>query len=439
MATCTFLAHPQPRDGGDYRHRIVLPGTALARHLSVAELQTTHPDHVRRAVDAALLVVCMVADDAIEAIVEERRHRGRPTVYELSDDFRDFPDALPLAAFYRDPAVQARIERLAASADLLQCSSHALLRRYGALNPNGVVLPNQLDALPPLEAAHPRTCREAVLGWAGSLGHLDDARELAARLLDWCAVRGLAPQARPTIRLMAPAAIRQVFESAGLRTDWQAPGSFDRYLAFLAGLDIGFATIDDRAFSIGRSDGKFLEYASRGVVCIASARGEYLHGVRDRVTGLLYRDRDGFVAALDAVWDDVDARARIRAAAYAHLRSERTHEVAAHRRAALYRALLARAGLQAPPGEGRLLRIEDPSEATLTQATLAHAQGRLDEALAGYLEVSRRHPAFHLPWARAAMIARAIGAGSDAQCFAAIAADALRAALAASGEVPAPA
>jgi hypothetical protein len=163
MSTATFLAHPQPRDSGDYRHRIVLPGAALARHLDVEELQATHPSHVARAVSTDLLVVCMVADETIEAIVSERARRRLPTVCELSDDFRDFPDALPSAGFYRDPAVRARIERLAAAADLLQCSSHGLLERYGALNPAAVVLPNQLDAVPPL-APRDDAARAPVLG-----------------------------------------------------------------------------------------------------------------------------------------------------------------------------------------------------------------------------------------------------------------------------------
>lgn len=428
MARCLVLAHPQPRDSGDYRHRIVLPFAALAERLDVAELQTTHPRWVEHAVSAELLVGMMVADPALDAVLAERARRGRPTVYELSDDFADFPPSLPGHAFYSDPANQATIVRQARAADLLQCSSHGLAERYGAVNPRSVVLPNQLGGVPPLprrDDAH----RAPVLGWAGSLGHLDDARELAALLAHWCRARGLAPADGPAIRLMAPAAIRDAFAAAGLRTDWHAPAGFDDYLRFLEGLDVGFATIGERPFALGRSDGKFLEYASRGVVCIASARGEYLHGVRHGETGLLHADRDGFVAALDAVWDDAALRRRLREAAHAHVAGERTHEAAARRRAALYSGLLARAGLQARPGDGRLRRLEDPTEATLADATVAHEQGRLDAAMAGYLEVASRHPGFHLPWLRGAMIARTLGAHADAARFDAMAADALRASL----------
>ncbi|MFO0460988.1 MAG: hypothetical protein ACK50I_17580, partial [Burkholderiales bacterium] len=78
---------------------------------------------------------------------------------------------------------------------------------------------------------------------------------------------------------------------------------------------------------------------------------------------------------------------------------------------------------------GRLRRLEDPTEATLADATVAHEQGRLDAAMAGYLEVASRHPGFHLPWLRGAMIARTLGAHADAARFDAMAADALRASL----------
>ncbi len=63
-------------------------------------------------------------------------------------------------------------------------------------------------------------------------------------------------------------------------------------------------------------------------------RRECLHGVRHGETGLLHADRDGFVAALDALWHDAALRHRLREAAHAHVARERTHEAAARRRAA---------------------------------------------------------------------------------------------------------
>jgi len=431
MAQCTFLAHPQPRDSGDYRHRITLPGRALAGSMEVVELQTTHPDWVAHCVATDLLVVCMVADATLEPVMAERTRRGLPTVYELSDDYRAFPKSLPGHAFYRVPEHQARIERLARAADLLQCSSHGLRARYGALNPRCAVLPNQLCDVPPLPPVTEARLRAPVLGWAASAGHFDDARGLAGALLAWCTTRGLAPHEAPVLRLMAPTSIRGVFERVGLPVDWHAPAAFDEYLAFLDGMDIGFAPLGDSAFAEGRSDGKFLEYASRGVLCIASARGEYLHGMRAGETGLLYAGNDGFVRALSQAIDDAPARLAMRAAAHATLLRERTHAAAASGRFALYRWLLERAGLDAAPVASSLRTRVDADEAALADATVHHGQGRLDAALAGYLDVLDRHPDFHLPWERGGLIARALGANEDAVRFETMAAHALARSLAA--------
>jgi hypothetical protein len=434
MVQCTFLAHPQPRDSGDYRHRITLPGRALATVMDVVELQTTHPDWVAHCVGTDILVACMVADTTLEAVFAERTRRGLPTVYELSDDFRAFPTSLPGHGFYRVPEHQARIERLARSADLLQCSSHGLRARYGTLNPRCAVLPNQLSEVPPLAPVPEQRLRTPVLGWAASAGHLDDARGLAAALIAWCTTQGLAPHEAPVLRLMAPTSIRGVFERAGLPLDWHAPAGFDAYLAFLDGMDIGFAPLGDSAFAEGRSDGKFLEYASRGVVCIASARGEYLHGIRAGETGLLFAGHDGFVRALSQAIDDAPARLAMRAAAHAQVLRERTHAAAASERFALYGGLLERAGLDAAPlaPPARALRaLVDPDEAALVDATVHHGQGRLDAALAGYLAMIDRHPDFHLPWERGALIAQAFGATEDAARFGAMADHALARALAA--------
>lgn len=433
MAQCTFLAHPQPRDSGDYRHRITLPGQALARSMDVVELQTTHPDWVTHCVRTDLLVACMVADPALERVLAERARRGLPTVYELSDDFRNFPKSLPGHAFYRISEHQARIERMARGADLLQCSSHGLRARYGALNPRCAVLPNHLTNVPPLPPVPEARLHTPVLGWAASAGHLEDARGLSAALRTWYATRGIAPADAPPLRLMAPTSIRGVFERVGLPVEWHAPGDFDAYLNFLEGLDIGFAPLGDSAFAEGRSDGKFLEYASRGVVCIASARGEYLHGVHAGETGLLFAGTEGFVRVLSQVVDDAPARLAMRSAAHAQVARERTHEAAAPGRFALYRWLIERAGLDAAPKASALRTRLDVDEAALADATLHHGQGRLDAALALYLGVLTRHPDFHLPWERGALIAQALGETTDASRFGAMAQAALARALAAVG------
>lgn len=430
---CTFLSHPQPRGTGDYVHRVTWPAAHLARHLPVTDIQTGHPDFVAHALRADLLIVAMVADPSVERVMEARRRRGLPTVYEISDDFRAFPPGLPLHAFYSDPGTQALIERMAAGAELLQCSSHGLLKRYGHLNPAHARFANQTAEPPPLPALPQARLQRPVIGWGASAGHMDDARRLAQLLGAWLQQRAMPPGLEPEIRLMVPEALAAAFEQRGLRVQRQPTGSFDDYLGFLGGIDIGLAMIDDSPFARSRSDGKYLEYASRGVVCVASARGEYLHGVRDGETGLLFDGFEAFAAAMDRLHDAPQARAAIRAAAWRDVAQRRTHVRAAQARLERYAALFpAGAGRAPPAGDAvghRFETLADPAEDTLNEASALHAGGQLAPALQAYLGILERHPGFHVPWQRAALVAQALGAQDDARGFAQAASAALDAQL----------
>lgn len=432
MPECLFLSHPQPRDSGDYLHRVTLPGRALACHLPAAEMQTSHPAWLACGLQARVLVVRMVADPTVLALIEARRLLGRPTAFEISDDFRDFPPSLPGHAFYGRPHNQALIEQTAREADLLQFSSHGLAARYGHLNPHHVVLPNQLAEVPELPTPDPRRLREPVLGWAGSAGHLEDARQLVAWLRPWYAARRRAGQALPRFEVMAPDLVAGVFLGSGLPARVHAPGSFEAYLAFLGTLDVGLAILGDSDFARGRSDGKFLEYASRGAVCVASAAGEYRHGIREGETGLLFDGPEALHAHLDALVDDAPQRLRLREAAHAHVRRQRTHAVAAVERARLYASLLGPAGAArsaAADARGGLRSLQDPTESRFVEGSMLHMRGLLHEALEAYLEVVSAHPGFHEPWARGAAIARALGAEADAGLFEQMARQAMQAQL----------
>ncbi len=424
-----LLSHPQGRDSGDYSHRVTLPGQALAAHLRVIDLQTSHPDSVTVALNADLLVVTMVADPLVASLITLRKQAGLPTAYEISDDFADFPPNLPAHAFYAQPQIQALIAGMASNADLLQCSSHGLVRKYAALNAHHSVFPNQLTEVPALPQRDRLLPSDPVLGWSGSAGHLDDARRLAQLLRAWWRHRGRSPHDGPSIRVMSSPLIRSVFEEAGCLVDYRPSGGFKDYLAFLDRIDIGFAVIGDTDFSAGRSDGKFLELASRGVVCVASDAGEYPISLRHGQTGLLFADEPGFIAALDTLFDSPALLEQIRSAAHVYVRTERTHERGALERLRHYRPLLeARIGrgpthatnisaeLGQPPDAG-LIVMTDSSETAFLAASGQHNAGQLEAALTGYLQVIEQRPDFYRPWQRCADIARALGGEADAQHF----------------------
>lgn len=432
MHDCLFISHPQPRDSGDYRHRVTLPGQALAKHLSVAEIQTSHPAWLTHALHAGLIVVEMVADAAVLSLLEARRALGRPSIFEISDDFRDFPENLPLTAFYRVHRNQALIEECARRADLLQFSSHGLATKYGHLNAQHIVFGNQLTDVPALPALPDCRHSEPALGWAGSSGHLEDARQLAAWLRPWYAARRDARRYVPPLRVMTSDRVASVFLDAGLPVSVHPPGSFESYLAFLAELDIGLAILGDTDFARGRSDGKFLEYASRGAVCVASASGEYLHGIHHGDTGLLFEGPSELGEHLTALVDDPGLRLRLRQAAYTHVSQVRTHEAAAIHRAAAYQHLLDRSRIEATtePGnhrgmEASLVTLCESAEAHFVAASSRHMSGLVQQALDGYLSILTAHPGFHEPWARTALIARQLGADRDAELFEGMAARAL--------------
>ena len=96
----TFLSHPQPRDCGDYRHRTLWPAKALGELVPTVAVQTLHPDSFAAMLQCHLLVVGMVADPDVQAIVEERKARGLPTIYEISDDFKCFPSNTSLGSIF---------------------------------------------------------------------------------------------------------------------------------------------------------------------------------------------------------------------------------------------------------------------------------------------------------------------------------------------------
>ncbi|HHJ12900.1 MAG TPA: hypothetical protein ENJ79_00775, partial [Gammaproteobacteria bacterium] len=409
---CTLLSHPQPRDSGDYLHRVAWPGRALGELTAVEAVQTTHPQALQKALHADLLVIHMVADASMQILMEQRQAAGRPTVFEISDDFCNFPEHLPGAAFYADAGVQALIRQLAASADAVQFSSPFLAQKYADLNPVRQVFPNQLEHAPDPDPP-PTGTHHPALGWAGSIGHLDEARALADMLSRW---RG---RARYRFHVMAAPEIVRVFRQAGLQVETETTGDMRQYLRFLDRLDIGIAIANRDDFSAGRSDGKFIEYASRGVVAVCSAGAPYADSVRDGETGFLFSDESNLHAILDRLTQEPALRQRIRQQALDYLRRERTHAAAAGERLAFYQERLERTGdislatcmEHRSPGYTECI---DPIETELLQAMLLHRDGQPGPALECYTRLAEREPAFHLLWERMGQACAALGAAEQA-------------------------
>lgn len=399
------LGHPQPRDSGDWLHRADWPAKALGGYARVETIQTLHPQWVQRALAADVLVILMIVDPILAEIVAQRRRAGRATVYEISDDFTSVATANPLAPFYRRPEVQNLIRQLAGQADAVQFSSRFLSGKFSALNPRTKVFLNQLNEIrAPVERGGNRPLR---IGWAGSLGHLEDARLLAQWIghwphhdqVQWC--------------LMSAKPIAAVFREAGVAVSLRPTGSMDAYLEFLAELDAGLAWVGNDDFSRGRSDGKFLEYASCGVLPVCRNSPVYAATMVDGETGMLFENEVDLHRVLDRLLEDPAATRQMGCRAYEHVAAQRTHAVSSPARLHFYEELTTLRSGDAP-GYASLIAAIEPDLCAGMELVNA---GRSEEALNRVLPVMEQAPEFFFVWQVLETICQKLGREDEArQC-----------------------
>ena len=406
---CTLFSHPQDHQSGDYLHRVAWPGKALGRFIPVHAVQSCHPDHLRELAHSDVLVIQMVADAKLLGVIQRRRQQGKITVFEISDDFTAFPSHLPGHAFYANEEVQQTITTLASESDAVQFSGLFLEQKYRDLNPTHTVFPNQLISVPVLK---PSKKRKPALGWAGSIGHFDDAKRLAGILSRW----PLKHQVQ--LHIMAAPKIIQLFLDARLDVQASPTGDMSAYLDFLKKIDIGLAVTTTDDFSSGRSDGKFIEYASRGVVAVCSDGPPYADSVNNGETGFLFGNEGEMLDILTRLAGDAELRRRIRRQAHQYIRANRTHAKAAADRYSFYAQLIDSQGSLSSTGNTTIAagykEIISDIEPSFVQAMLMHREGRISEAIQIYTHLAERAPDFYLLWERMSQACTAIGAREQA-------------------------
>lgn len=406
---CTLFSHPQDRQSGDYLHRVVWPGKALGQLVPVHAIQSCHPDCLRELVHSDVLVIQMVADIKLLDVIKKRQQQEKVTVFEISDDFADFPAHLPGHAFYADLEVQQTITTLASESGAVQFSSPFLEQKYRDLNPVHTVFPNQLPSVPGLK---PAKKRKPALGWAGSIGHLDDAKRLAGILSRW----PLRHQVQ--LHIMAAPEIVQLFHDARLDVQASPTGNMSAYLDFLKKIDIGLAVATTDDFSSGRSDGKFIEYASRGVVAVCSDGPPYADSVSNGETGFLFGSKEEMLGILTRLVEDTELARQIRRQAHQYIRANRTHARAAEDRFSFYAQLIDSQGILSATDNAKVTvgyrEIIADIEPAFVQAMLMHREGRIPEAIQIYTRLAEQETDFYLLWERMGQACSALGARGQA-------------------------
>jgi tetratricopeptide (TPR) repeat protein len=304
---------------GDARYRVHDPSRALGGLPGVTAvdchfLSRFLPELIER---ADVLVLQFVMDWEMTGVCLRRRAAGKVTVFEANDYFFDLQPWNPIAGPWQDPAVQELYLQLLKLADGVQTSTPELARRWKRLGARNVaVFPNQLTSVPELSPA-PQD-RPLTIGWAGSPGHLADLYHLAPCLQGWL-------DAHPDVHLavMTTEAARPFFNLPPDHYHFETFGSLDSYLQFLRRLDIGLAPLLPTDYNRCRSDVKFLEYASQGVVGIFADLEPYRESVGYKKTGLLYRDSPDLIAHLEGLRTDRDLRLALRQQGHAYVRRNR--------------------------------------------------------------------------------------------------------------------
>jgi hypothetical protein len=321
---------------GDQLYRLHQPATALAR-LQGVEVHELHP-HARPrdavALAADVLVLLMGMDVELLRLAQHRRLLGRPTVLEVNDWLPGVQRCNPVHANWSDTRAWQLLSRLLELCDGVQVSSQGLAQRLAPQARQVQLLPNQLPSLPPLQQRLPGG--PLRIGWGGSAGHFDDLAAIAPALVNW-----LGRQSEVRLEVMADPVFAELFAAAPAGRFRLLPtGSLDHYLHWLEGLDIGLAPLLPSDYNHCRSDVKFLEYASCGVVALLQRCPTYAE-VHEGETGLMFSDTAELLTKLDQLVADPDRRRSLAASAHAYVQGQRLLEQHAPRQLAYYRQLLA--------------------------------------------------------------------------------------------------
>lgn len=348
------VAPPQPPLAGDFIYRVLQPDKALGTvdgfgAISLMNLSTERNLVARQ---ADLLIIQMLGDPDLLPIIEYRRSRGLKTIIEISDNFFDFQTSNPARSFYENVENQVLFLQLLKRCDAAQFTCDELARRFGGVAKEFAVFPNNVERITPL--AEKRTS-PLTIGWAGSLGHIDDMRMIAPALSAWLA-------ARDDVRLaiMGPKQVLELFNDVpDARKRYVEPAMLNEYLDFLDTLNVGLAPLNEDAFNLCRSDLKFIEYASRGAAPVCSRIATYAGTVRDGETGFLFGGPEEMVEILERLRTEPELVRRVAAAAHAEVAAERIERAAVTRRAEFYRRIARKPSGQAVNLWGRITTMPD--------------------------------------------------------------------------------
>ena len=294
------------------------PGGPVVRHRFRAyedELRTRNVNlHVvpwpkgRRARDAALAEVGR-ADATIVSSRLLRGADGRRVRERCGRLGFDYDDALPFRDSGRGATMsRTRGRRFRAMLDRVDrvTAGNAYLAALSSRD-DVRILPTTVDtsrAPTPM----PSATGGVIVGWIGSRATLPYLVAAAQRL------RAVATQASFTLRVVADAA--PVIDGVPVE---HVPWAPDTWQGALAGIHVGIAPLPDDAWTRGKCGLKVLQMMAAGRPVVANPVGVQGSQIQEGFTGFHAETDARFVSALTRLVQDAALRARLGAAAFAHV------------------------------------------------------------------------------------------------------------------------
>jgi hypothetical protein len=367
-------------------------------------LDALHPEFPQAALACDVLVIHTLASPEIEAVIRLRRAFGKPTVYEIPDNYLALDDMIDDNHVARSPLYRQTLLYYAWLCNGLQVSSPGLAWILGRVNPNVVVFDNHVPCAPRL----PEKPAGFHFGWGGTRGHQADLEWIAPVVVQFCRSHPDAVFAFQGDRDVFDACFRGIPPA---QTRVSPFGPYATFQEFLRSLHVGLAPLLDTPANRGRTDVKFAEYAAQGVAAVLADSPVYRpHAARAR----LFATPAELAAILEELYADRSQITDLAERAYAWVTTYRSPAVLSASRRQFYQSLL---GPTAKPSDAPA-----PSDCRdlcdqLAAARDAYRAGEFDTSLRVCRELLRIRPGYEqAQWLLASSL-EGLGRESEALAF----------------------
>jgi glycosyltransferase involved in cell wall biosynthesis len=266
-----------------------------------------------------LILFCRYSGPHVDAMLAQARSAGIATIFHVDDDLQNVPREIGEAkhAFHNHPVRVQAVQSLIDRADLVYCSTPALLARLQArgLDARGVAgriyCSGEVMAPPPEGGP-------LKIGYMG----FDHAHDFQLALPALVRVLEANPQVR--FELFGSIPKPPELERFGDRVATLPPvPDYQQFMARFASLGwaIGICPLADTPFNAVKANTKWVEYTAIGAAVVATAGTVYDVSCADGC-GLLADDDAQWQAALEQLVRDAGARRAVVANAQARLRAD---------------------------------------------------------------------------------------------------------------------